>query len=174
MEILIVGGILVVIMVIVSTQIKKSAAAAYKAESVETDKFRIEKPEGFLYPLREEPDFPFEAYSKTYGDKSTRNIWRARVRLRIADHEDANLVKDSVIASDEEILSEKVLDDLPTGEFGTIVRSKKIDDEVSYRVFRKIIVAGGQSYELRTTILEPYADEYTPQICEMMKSFVLK
>ena len=53
MEILIIGGVLVVIMVIISTQIKKAAASAFEREVIETDDFRIVKPSGLMNPIRQ-------------------------------------------------------------------------------------------------------------------------
>lgn len=175
MEIFIIGGILVIIMVIVSTTIKKSAAAAFKPETIETEKFSIEKPDGFLYPLRDVPDFAFEAYSKKYGERGTRNIWQARVRLRI--FEDSNLKKfvAEIKEGIETIDSEKILDDLPEGQKGVIIRSSKTGDEVDYKVIRKVIEAKDQKiYELKTTLIEAYSEEYTHSICEMMRSFLVK
>ncbi len=177
MEILIIGGIFVLIMVIVSTTIKKHAAAAYQPEVVEKEDFRIEKSEGFLYPMRDKPDFPFEAYSKLYGERSTRNIWRARVRLRISDGLNfAKLVKEIKNGNDEKFVSQKNFDDLPADQRGTIIRTEKTVDEVDYKVLRKIVQSKkhGKTYELRTTILEPFGDEYTEKACEMMESFVVK
>ena len=176
MEILIIGGILVLIMVIVSTKIKKSAAAAYQPEFVEKEDFSIEKPEGFLYPLHDPPDYHFEAYSKVYGERSTRNIWRARTRLRI--HRDTDLKKfvDEIKKGIESIDSRKQFDDLPEGQKGLILRSSKTEDEVDYKVLRKIVevVEERKIYDLKTTLLEPYSEEYTDRVCEMMRSFVVK
>jgi hypothetical protein len=177
MEILIIGGIVVVIMVIVSTTIKKHAAAAYQAETVEKETFRIEKPDGFLYPMRDEPDFPFEAYSKLYGERSTRNIWQARARLRIMEGLDlAKIVAEIKTGEGENFVSEKNCADLPAGQKGVIVRSEKTVDEIDYKVLRKIIESAdrNQTYELRTTIMEPYGADYTDRACGMMKSFVVK
>ncbi len=175
MEILIIGGILVAIMVVASTKIKKSAAAAFKPETIETEEFSIEKPDGFLYPLRDVPDFPFEAYSKQYGERSTRNIWQARVRLRI--FEDTNLKKFSAELADgpETIDSEKNLDDLPEGQSGIIIRSSKSENDVDYKVLRKVVESNNRKiYELKTTLIESSSEEYTNRICEMMRSFLVK
>ena len=175
MEILIIGGILVIVMVIVSTKIKKNAAAAYEPEFVKNDDFEIHKPEGFLYPLREIPDFPFEAYSKLYGDKITRNIWRARVRLRISDGKKLDELVTHA-KKEEDFISEKVFDDIPENQRGIILRTGKIEDEIEYKLFRKIIEDSkeNKTYELRTTHLEPYSQEYVDRTCEMMASFVVK
>ncbi|NNE97410.1 MAG: hypothetical protein HKN25_00170, partial [Pyrinomonadaceae bacterium] len=145
-------------------------------ETIETDEFLIIKPEGFLHPLRDEPDFPFEAYSKTYGERSTRNIWRARTRLRIS--EGSNLKKHvaEIKKGNETIDSKKELNDLPADQAGVILRSKKTEDEIDYKVLRKIVQSKTRNkvYELKTTILEPYGDEFTEKACEFMKGFVVK
>ena len=176
MEILILGGILVVIMVIVSTKIKKNAAAAFEQEFIEKEDFSIEKPAGFLYPLRDEPDFPFEAYSKLYGDKYTRNIWRARSRLRIFENTNIKDFVSKIKTGSESVESTKEFDDLPEGQKGVIVRSSKTEDEIDYKILRKIVATNSNQkiYELKTTILEPYGEEFTDKTCEMMRSFVVK
>lgn len=163
-------------MVIVSTKIKKSAAAAYETEIVEKADFKIVKAEGFLYPLRDEPDFPFEAYSKLYGDKSTRNIWRARIRLRISDGLNFSKLIKEIKDGTETFISQKNFEDIPDDQRGTIIRTEKTEDEVDYKVLRKIIQSKkqGKTYELKTTILEPYGKEYTDKACEMMESFEVK
>lgn len=165
-----------IIMVIASTKIKKSAAAAYEPESVEKSDFKILKAEGFLYPLRDEPDFPFEAYSKLYGERGTRNIWRARVRLRISDGLKFQKMIKEIKDGDEKFISQKNFDDIPDDQKGTILRTEKTEDEIDYKVLRKIIQSKNQTktYELKTTLLEPYSDEYTHRACKMMESFEIK
>src|SRR5687767_8261126 len=51
MELLIPGLILVALMVYASTRIKRTAAAAFDRETVDTEDFIIQKPEGFLHNL---------------------------------------------------------------------------------------------------------------------------
>lgn len=67
MELLIPGLILVALMVYASTRIKRSAARAFEAETVETDEFIIQKAEGFLHNLNGDPKYLFEAYSKEFS-----------------------------------------------------------------------------------------------------------
>ena len=176
MEIIILGVLLVGLMVYVSTKIKRTAAKAYEPETVENDDFRIEKPAGFLYPLNSDSEFPFEAYSKTYGERGTRNIWRARTRLRVSDGLNVRKTIKSISDSAETDLSEKVMDDLPDDQIGSIVRTHKVEDEVAYKVLRKIVgdKKTNRTYELRTTILSPYEEEFTDKACDMMRSFEIK
>jgi hypothetical protein len=174
--IVIIGLLIVAAMVIVSTKIKRAAAAAFEPETVEKEDFIIEKSEGFLHPLRDQPDFPFEAYSKLYGERSTRNIWRARVRLRISAGLNFQKLVKEIKAGNEKFISQKNFDDLPEGQKGTIIRTEKTDDEIDYKVLRKIVQSKpqGKTYELRTTLLEPYSEEYIARACEMMETFEVK
>lgn len=174
--IVIIGLIIVALMVITSTKIKRAAAAAYEAETVDNEEFRIEKANGFLYPLRDKPDFPFEAYSKVYGERRTRNIWRARIRLRISDGLNFRKLVKEIKNGDEIFISQKNFDDVPEGQKGTIIRTEKTESEVNYKILRKIVQSNhnGNTYELRTTILEPFGDEYNEKACEMMASFEVK
>ena len=173
--ILALGLLLVATMVIVSTKIKRAAAEAYEPETVDKEEFRVEKPAGFLYPLNAKTEFAYEAYSKTYGDRGTRNIWRARTRLRESEGLNVRRIIDEASKSESD-LSEKRLEDLPKQQIGSILRSNKEDDEVFYRVFRKIIgdKKRNKTWELKTTVLGPFEEEYTEIVCEMMKSFEVK
>lgn len=67
MELLVPGLILVALMVYASTRIKRTAAAAFDAEAIETDEYVIQKPEGFLHNLSASPEYLFEAYSKEFS-----------------------------------------------------------------------------------------------------------
>ena len=176
MEIIIIGVLLVGVMVYVSTRIKRTAAKAFVSEVVEKEDFRLEKPAGFLYPLNTESGFAYEAYSKTYGERGTRNIWRARTRMRVTEGLNIRKLVNEIRSGNETAFSEKVLEDLPEGQIGSIVRTELEDDGVEYKILRKIVgnKATSKTYELKTTILCPYEDEYTEDICEMMRSFELR
>lgn len=174
MEILIIGGIVVLLMVIVSTRIKRSAAQAFEPEEIESEEFALTKPEGFLHPLREPADFPFEVYSKLYGDRDTRNIWRARARLRISDGRTLDeIIRDA--GESEEIL-EIEKDREPDIGRVAVVASRKTDDETEYVVRRKIVEseARGKTYELRATMLVPYDEEYSGRVEALLESFTVR
>lgn len=176
MEIFIIGLIVVIAMVIISTKIKKQAARAFEPEVVETEFFRIEKAEGFMYPLRDAPDFPFEAYSKLYGERSTRNIWRARIRLRISDGRNLEKIFEETEKSPEKILARENLENLPERQTGAFMRTEKTEDEIEYEILRKIIESETleKTFELRTTILKPFTEEYRKRVGEMMASFEVR
>lgn len=173
MEILIIGGIIVALMVVVSTRIKKNAAKAFEPETIRMDEFSIEKPEGFLYPLHDEPEFPFEAYSKLYGERSTRNIWRARARLRIHEGRKLASLLAEIRQGGEDELSREGPYKTHGGERVLELHTDRTLDEVDYLIFRKFTVLpeAGKTYELRITMLRDYADEYRERAQAMMAGF---
>lgn len=81
MELLIPGLILVALMVYASTRIKRSAAAAFESETIETDEFIIKKPDGFLSVLGGDPKYAYEAYSRDFGTGDDANTRLAHVYL---------------------------------------------------------------------------------------------
>ena len=178
MEILIVGGIVVLIMVFISTQIKKSAAQAFDREIIEMEDFTIVKPEGFMNPLRETSEYAFEAYSKEFGEKTERNVWRAQVYLSLITDSDFAAVCESAKQKTGEILFEDTFEDSSDDEKICLIESEKTDeeDEIDFYEFRKIVVKRHQQkvYELRIAVLKAFRDEFSERINELLNSFRLK
>ncbi len=165
-----------VIMVIVSTQIKKSAARAFEAEIIETDDFRIVKPTGLMNPIRPVSEYAFEAYSKEYGEKKERNIWRAQVYLTISEGLNFIQVGENAKSETDKILSEEIAKDAPAGQKIRLLEGEKIEDDVSFYVFHKIVESKKQQkvYDLQVKILKAFQDEYLSRVEEMSNSFRLK
>ncbi len=176
MEILIIGGILVTLMVLISTKIKNSAAHAFEQETIETEDFRLVKPNGFVNPIRDVSEFAFEAYSKEFGEKNERNIWRAQVYLIVSAG--LNFVSACKNAKHEtdKILSKNFLKDAPEGEKICLIESEKAEKEVTFYEFRKIVESRKQqkTYELKISILKSFRDDYTIRVDELMNNFQLK
>ncbi len=152
MEILILGGILVAAMVYVSTKIKRSAARAFERETIETDKFSIVKPEGFISPINENSEYAFEAYSKDFGTSDeTEKLRQAQAVLKIIDNFETN---------------EKPF----TGE------SETLENGVAVQMFHKILENENSSkiYKLEISVLKEYREAYLAKINEMLDSFSLK
>src|SRR5436189_43661 len=82
MELLIPGLILVALMAWASTKIKKRAADAFEAETVETDRYILQKPEGFLHVLGDS-DHEFYAYSREFGEGTSSKIRRATIEIDV-------------------------------------------------------------------------------------------
>lgn len=112
MEIWIIGGILVAIMIYASTRIKSAAKAAYEEEVIETETFRIIKPEGFLAPGIPKEPFVFEANSKDLGGISG-SIPKARIEIRKMEDGDSKPIFESeaLIGGDPVVVTQKVLKD---------------------------------------------------------------
>ncbi len=176
MEILIIGGIFVALMVVISTKIKKNAAKAFERESIETEDFRIIKPEGFINPIRDDSKFAFEAYSKEFGEKDERNIWKAQVYLTVSAGLTFAAVCKNAKQETGEILSENFLKDAPEGEKICLIESEKAEREVVFYEFRKIVESRKQqkTYDLKISILKAFRDDYVSKVNELMNSFQLK
>lgn len=176
MEIFIVGVFVVALMVYISTKIKKSAAAAFNREIIETDDFRLIKPDGLLHPLRDDSEFAFEAYSKNFGAESLRNVWQANAELVV--HSDAKFkdICNAVKKSADEILSEDHLKETPADQRICLIEGKQTLDDVKKRVFWKIVESVSQKkvYELRFYVLEGNLPEFGEKAKDMLESFSVK
>src|SRR5713226_4104201 len=95
MELLIPGLILVALMVYASTRIKKTAAVAFEPETIETDDFIIQKPDGFLNKINRDVQFEFEAYSKEFGGPGAEDFRQGTAHLRVYD----GISTDQVVAN---------------------------------------------------------------------------
>jgi hypothetical protein len=148
MEILILGVILVALMAYVSTHIKKSAARAFEREVVETEDFRLVKPEGFLSPVNENSVCAFEAYSKDFGTDDAEEYRQARAVVRV--HQTG--------ATDENLPAE----------------GEKTEKGVTIQTFHKLLRNDEKSYELEISVLKENREQYLDKINEMLSSFSLK
>ena len=144
--ILIPGLILVALMIYASTRVKKIAAAAYDAETIETDEFVIQKPEGFLHNLNGDPKYIFEAYSKEYSKANDKlrfgTATVARITDRTVDEIISALLKKEGVVDD----SPQVLDGLKYYE----LTQHGPETEVSYKLAEK----SGNVYQLEITALD--------------------
>ena len=176
MEILIIGGVLVALMVLVSTKIKKSAAQAFEREIIETENFRLVKPAGFIHPLREDSPYEFEAYSKGFGEKDERNVWRAQVYLTVSEGINFNAVCKDIKKEDGKLLSEKVLKDSADGEKICLIEREMSKDDAEFFEFRRIVESRKQkkTYDLRILVLKSFRADYIGRVDEFMNSFQLK
>jgi hypothetical protein len=116
MELLIPGLILVALMVYASTRIKRNAARAFEAETIETDEFIIQKPEGFLHNLNGDPKYLFEAYSKEFSKEDGKQRVGTVTVTKIPD---ASL----------DIMADDLVSSLPARDHDT-----EIIDEQKYRI----------------------------------------
>src|SRR6187399_163340 len=99
MELLIPGLILVALMVYASTRIKKIAAKAFEAETIETADFVIKKPEGFLNVINGDPRYAFEAYSKEFGGPGAEEFRKGTATLTVHEGTTSEAVAAEILES---------------------------------------------------------------------------
>jgi len=170
MEILIAGVILVAFMAYASTRIKRTAAKAFEAETVETDQFVIQKPDGFLNVINGDPQFAFEAYSKEFGTGDAAPLRMGTATIKISDSgiDQAVAIKGSGtdISSDiNEVVSEKHY---------RLIEGKRVNKETELRVLYKIAESSGQVFILEITTLSEASDEFSHKTESMLDSFEIK
>lgn len=168
MEILIPGLILVALMVYASTRIKKTAAKAFDAETIETDEFVIQKPDGFLSVIGGDPQYAFESYSKELGGAGAEDFRKGTAKLRIFDNGNRTTLPNA----DETLVSDvnKVIGDTRYRIIETLRNDKGVDLRVSYKTAAK----NGKVYALEIVVLAETTAEFTRNIETMLDSFQVK
>lgn len=159
-------------MVYVSTRIKKSAAAAFEPEVIETDEFSITKPEGFLYPLNSDSGLPFEAYTKEFGEDEAKKIRHARAELTVHTGTGLDDLVQNVKGSAENLLAAETVKQ--NDRKVALLDSEETESGVGMAVFHKIIENGRGIYDLKISVLEDQKDVYLSRIEAMRDSFTLK
>ena len=171
MELLIPGLILVALMVYASTRIKKTVATAFEAETVETDGFVIEKPEGFLNVINGRPELEFEAYSREFGGEGAPEVKQARVEIRL--FENSNLDEAvtrigetaQVVSNTPEIIDERKY---------LLIDAEKVENGIALREFYKLVEKGSGVYELKIIALAETNGDISRKIEMMLASFLVK
>ncbi|MGI8494184.1 MAG: hypothetical protein ACR2L1_02575 [Pyrinomonadaceae bacterium] len=173
MEILIVGILLVALMVYASTKIKKSAARAFEREVVETEHFRLVKPEGFISPVNEDSEYAFTARSKNFGENEAHETHQAKINLKIFSVENFDAVCRQIEDSADKILSENISTDDSREQKTCLLEIEKIKDDISFYAAHKIVESETQKkvYALEILVLQDFREHYEAQIDEVLNSF---
>lgn len=172
MELLIPGLILVGLMIWASTRIKKSAAAAFDAETVDTDQFVIRKPEGFLHVLNDDTGLAFRAYSKEFGKVGNKDVRRATIEIE--KHADTNLETLRRKLESEAENVEAFDPYVDAGEKAAFMISNSIVDGGEYLIARKLVTRGNCVWEGRESVLSE-ADKEAEFLTESaLNSFQVK
>ncbi len=158
-------------MVWASTRIKRIAAAAFEAETIETDDFIIHKPEGFLHNLNGDPKYAFEAYSKELGAVAT-DIRQGRVRLTITDNAKIDRIIGGLSDDGDEIIDDVTEIIGPTRY--RLIEAKREENGHDLSVTYKIAEKDSRVYKLQTIRLAETSDEFTRKIEAFANSFELK
>lgn len=172
MELLIPGLILVALMVYASTRIKKTAAAAFDAESVETDAFTIDKPEGFLNVINGRPELEFEAYSRDFGDEEGfENVRQARVEIVRHQGKTPEKAADGIASATK--LSSRNTQVVNERKY-VLLEADRVEKGIGYVDLYKIGAAGRDALELKITALERTSEDIAAKIQQLASSFQVK
>lgn len=169
MELLIPGLILVALMVYASTRLKKYTAAAFEAETIETDSFSIDKPAGFLHVLNGDPKYAFEAYSRDFGASGAENMRRATVTIRIDAGRSIKQITADRIKREETKVSDST--EVVEGLKYRVIELTRGEKGVDRRVFHKMTESNGKVYDLKITALYDTTDEFMRGIETLLSSF---
>ena len=172
MELLIPGLILVALMAWASTRIKKNAAAAFDAETVDTEQFVIRKPEGFLHVLNDSSGLAFRSYSKEFGKVGDKEIRRATIEIERHAGTDIETLKNTVETQAEMIMSfEPYLD---AEEKAAWMKTNRIIDGGEFDVSYKLVERGADVWETRGTVLADYREDLAERIEAALDSVRVK
>lgn len=169
MELLIPGLILVALMVYASTRIKKTAAAAFDAEFIDTTAFSIEKPEGFLSVVG--GPLEFEAYSRDFGVEGAEDVRKVRVEIRKLAGRELEEVADEIASSEEVVATTNEVID---GRKYSLLETKRLDKGNEFRDHYKLSGSDGDVFELKVITLAGLSEEVQTQVDRLIVSFVLK
>lgn len=172
MELLIPGLILVALMVYASTKIKKNAARAYEAETIETPEFSIVKPEGFICPVDHDDKLVFVANSKEYGRDQADDMRQASAEIRAFVDANIDDICERAKINSVWVVSEDI--GILNGAKSCRVETERIDGEITLNAIHKIVAGNGKIYDLTITVLPEYKEDYSRKIDEMLDSFALK
>lgn len=171
MELLIPGLILVALMVYASTRIKRVAAEAFEAESIEKDSFTIEKPVGFLNVIEPRSPLLLEGYTKEFGVEDRSDIKQAKYEIKLRSHTNVKqLVKE--ITSDKRVINNS-----------TIVVNEKKYQQIAIENERsginnidhyRLTETEGGVLQLKIVMLDEVSDEVNNGVEMMLSSFRLK
>lgn len=171
MELLIPGLILVALMVYASTRIKRSAAAAFEPETIETDEFYIEKPDGMLHVLNGDPAKAFESYSKEYGKGAQDNIRQIRAEIiKVKGKSLSSAAADAMRAVDSPSKTDEVID----GRKYSVVEGTSEEREVPLAVTYKLAVSGDSLYQLKVTSAGELDADAEGRVVGLVSSFTVK
>lgn len=170
MEILIAGVILVALMVWASTRIKRSAAAAFEPETIDTAEFTLSKPTGWLSKVEPQKPYLFEAYTKDLGNPPNENVRLGTASIEVSsgtiDEIADRTIADAEVTEDiREIVSERHY---------RVIQMTRSDDEIDRMEWLKFGEADGSVYTFWVKALADTTAEFRRDIEAMIDGFELK
>ena len=171
MELLIPGLILVALMVYASTRIKRTAAAAFEPETIETEDFVIQKPDGFLNVIGGDPQYAFEAYSKGFGGQEE-NIRLSTAKLTVRPGVSVEQAISELRDGDDEFVSD--IGEVIGERHYRVVETKRVEKAIEFCVFNKLGEKDSRLYDLEITAFAGSPVDFLHKAEAMLASFELK
>jgi hypothetical protein len=169
MELLIPGLALVALMVWASTRLKRYTAAAFEAETIETDYFMLRKPDGLLHVLNDDSGAAFRAYSKEFGTGPSAEIRQATAEVHIHENASVDEIRDRIAESVATITSEQPYTD--AGEKATVIEAERGE---TFADHYKLVQRGSRVFELKISVLRDDAENFSQKVSEMLDGFLIK
>ena len=151
--------------------IKKTAAQAFEPESIDTDVFEIEKPDGFLSVINGDPELEFEAYSREFGGDGAENIKQARAEIRILDNSSLDAAASNIRAA-AKVVSDvtEIIDERKY----RLIEAESSEKGIKILEFYKLAAAGANVCQLKVIALEETNVEIARKIETIVASFAVK
>ena len=169
-------GLFIAVLLFISSRIRRAANRAFEPETIENAEFKINKPAGFLNPLNNGSEYPFEAYTRELGEKSAGRYRKSLVKMSVSEGLIFKNACQTAKKNADNVYSETILDKVPKGQKICLIEGEKMEDEVNRLVFHKIVESENQNktYDLEVSILEANEDEYIGKASELINSFTVK
>ena len=171
MELLIPGLLLVALMVYASTRIKRVAAEAFEAETVDAAEFLIDKPEGFLNVVSPAGGLSLQIYSKDYGINEASDFRAARGEVRVYEK---RTLKFAATAIRESTAVTSEVPEIIDGRKYIVFEAESVEKGIGFREMYKLAEKDGSVIELKIKAVEDIGDELSKKIDAILASFILK
>lgn len=167
------------ILLLISTRIRNAASVAFEPEAIDKKDFKIFKPEGYLTPIDEATDYPFEAFTREVGERKAGRLRKSTSKLEIYDGLQFEEIREQTRGNFSEILSETIYDGVPEGQEICLIESREPEndeDSVSKLYFHKIIESkpNRKTYDLEIMVLEAHIEEFEERKNSLIESFQVK
>jgi hypothetical protein len=159
-------------MIYASTRIKRSAAAAFEAETVETEDFIIEKSEGFLNVIGGDPKLAFEAYSKDFGSDGADKFRLATANVVVASDTTLKAAADDILNAKVEVVDDRT--ETRNGNSYRVIEHLVNEEDVEFRVYSKMAERDNKVFVFTIKSIAETTSEFASDIEAMLDSFELK
>lgn len=169
--ILIPGLILVALMVYASTRIKRVAAEAFEPETIDTDDFSLEKPDGFLNVINHDEALALDIYSRDMGKGEAAEFRAARAEVRVYEKRSldyaVSAIRETVAVGGEtsEVINETKY---------RVIEAERVDEGIVFEEKYKVAEKDGRVFEFKIVALSETNGEFQRKIDTMLNSFMLK